>query len=173
MDDRNLILGLAEIQEILPHRAPMLLVDGVTYINPGVSIRAYRDFRSDDVLFRGHFPNSPILPGVLTIEAIAQAAGILAQQSSEADAGKTLPCLLSVTNAKFRNAVFPGDRLECVVDVVHTRGDVWKFMGRAYVANTLAAEAVLLATGISTSQLERSRQVSQKRKEYDVTSDRC
>lgn len=166
MEEQSIILGLDEIQKILPHRAPLLLVDAVTALLPGGSIRAYRDFKPGEAIFQGHFPDRPVLPGVLAIEAIAQAAGILAGRSLEAapsNIGDKLPCLLNVMEARFRRPVFPGDRLESVVEVVHTRGDVWKFRGRAHVAGALAAEAVLMATAISVSQFEKSRQSDSER----------
>jgi 3-hydroxyacyl-[acyl-carrier-protein] dehydratase len=157
MEEQSVTFGLDEIQKILPHRAPMLLVDGVTSLLPGVSIRAFRDFKADEVIFQGHFPNRPILPGVLAVEAIAQAACILAGRSIERDivnASDKLPCLLSIMEARFRRPVFPGDRLESTVEVVHAREDVWKLRGRAHVGDVLVVEVVLMATAVSFRQFD-------------------
>ena len=129
----------------LPHRYPMLLVDRVERIVPDQSITAIKAVSINEPFFQGHFPGRPIMPGVLIVEALAQAAGILAVESlGLADTGK-LVYFMAIEGAKFRTPVEPGCLLQLDVEFVQKRSSVCKFSGRASVDGKLAAEAQFTA----------------------------
>lgn len=132
------MIDIKEIQLILPHRYPFLLVDRVLDIEPNVKITAIKNVTMNEHFFVGHFPGNPVMPGVLIVEAMAQAAGILAYKSGVQ--GKHV-YFLTIEKAKFRKPVTPGDQLRFEVKVVHSRGSVWKFSGEAIVDEKVAAEA--------------------------------
>lgn len=132
------MIDIKEIQSILPHRYPFLLVDRVLEIEPNVKITAIKNVTINEQFFVGHFPGNPVMPGVLIIEAMAQTAGILAYKSGIQ--GRHV-YFLTIEKAKFRKPVTPGDQLRFEVKVVHSRGSVWKFSGEAYIGDKLAAEA--------------------------------
>ena len=143
------MLDVVEIQKILPHRFPFLLVDRVTQIKEGESIVAYKNVSISEPVFEGHFPGHPIYPGVMIIEGMAQAGGILAfMSSSEKDkeaAKDKVVYFMSIDKAKFRNPVRPGDRLEYRLKVIKHRGNIWVLDGKSYVDDNLVAEAELKA----------------------------
>jgi 3-hydroxyacyl-[acyl-carrier-protein] dehydratase len=125
----------------LPHRYPMLLVDRVEEIVPDQSIRAIKAVTINEPFFQGHFPGRPIMPGVLIVEALAQAAGVLAIESlGLAESGK-LVYFMAIDGAKFRTPVEPGCLLSLEVEFVQKRASVCKFAGRAMMDGKLAAEA--------------------------------
>ena len=129
----------------LPHRYPMLLVDRVERLERDVSITAIKAVSMNEGFFQGHFPGRPIMPGVLIVEALAQAAGILAVESlGLADSGK-LVYFMAIEGAKFRLPVEPGCLLTLDVSFVQKRASVCKFAGRASVDGKLAAEASFTA----------------------------
>lgn len=129
----------------LPHRYPMLLVDRVERIVPDGSITAIKAVSMNEQFFQGHFPGRPIMPGVLIVEALAQAAGVLAVESlGLADSGK-LVYFMAIEGAKFRTPVEPGCLLQLDVEFVQKRASVCKFAGRATVDGKLAAEAQFTA----------------------------
>ncbi|MEO7601699.1 MAG: 3-hydroxyacyl-ACP dehydratase FabZ [Sphingomicrobium sp.] len=129
----------------LPHRYPMLLVDRVERIVPDQSITAIKAVSMNEPFFQGHFPGRPIMPGVLIIEALAQAAGVLAVESfGLAESGK-LVYFMAIEGAKFRTPVEPGCLLQLDVEFVQKRASVCKFVGRASVDGKLAAEAQFTA----------------------------
>ena len=136
------------IKKILPHRYPILLVDRVTELHINESIVAYKNITASEPVFEGHFPDQPIYPGVYMIEGMAQAGGILAFESHSKENismhGKIV-YFMSIDKAKFRVPVTPGDRLEYRVEVTKKRGHIWQFVGKAYVEDTLVAEAELKA----------------------------
>lgn len=126
---------------VLPHRYPMLLVDRVDEIVKDESIRATKAVSINEGFFQGHFPGRPIMPGVLIVEALAQAAGVLAMESlGLVDSGK-LVYFMAIDGAKFRNPVEPGCLLSLNVEFVQKRATVCKFSGKAMVGDKLAAEA--------------------------------
>jgi 3-hydroxyacyl-[acyl-carrier-protein] dehydratase len=134
-------LDIRRVMAALPHRYPMLLVDRVEQIVPNQSIRAIKAVTINEPFFQGHFPGRPIMPGVLIVEALAQAAGVLAMESlGDASSGK-LVYFMAIEDAKFRTPVEPGVLLTLVVDVVQMRGKISKFAGRALIGDKLAAEA--------------------------------
>jgi len=144
-----MLYNVVEIQKILPHRYPFLLVDRVTQLEKGVSIEAYKNVSISEPVFQGHFPDHPIYPGVMIIEGMAQAGGILAFQSSSAqnqeEMNDKVVYFMSIDKAKFRKPVTPGDQLIYRLTVVKQRGAVWQLSAKAYVAEELVAEAELKA----------------------------
>lgn len=139
-------LDIHQILSILPHRFPFVMVDRVTEVVPKKHIRAHKGVTYNEPWFQGHFPVRPIMPGVLILEALAQAGGILAYASDPFDATTSLMFFLGVDKAKFRRTVEPGDRLDLYVEVLHHRSNVWKLRGEASVDGVLSAEAELLAS---------------------------
>jgi len=136
-------MEIKEIQDLLPHRYPFLLVDRIIEIELGIKATGIKNVTINEGFFQGHFPGNPIMPGVLIIEAMAQVAGILAFRSG-ATTGKSV-YFMSIEKAKFRKPVVPGDQLKLVVNILHQRGNVWKFSGEAYVDEKVAAEAEFAA----------------------------
>ena len=139
------ILGIEEIKKLLPHRHPFLLIDRVENIIPGESCTAYKNVSYDAWFFQGHFPNAPIMPGVLIIEAMAQAAGVLALSSVDNNKKNDSVLFASINNAKFKKQVIPGDTLRIEVKVVQKRSKIWKFEAQAYVKDDLSDEAEFVA----------------------------
>jgi 3-hydroxyacyl-[acyl-carrier-protein] dehydratase len=134
-------LDIRRVMAALPHRYPMLLVDRVEALHRDQSIRAIKAVTINEPFFQGHFPGRPIMPGVLIVEALAQAAGVLAVESlGLADSGK-LVYFMAIEGAKFRQPVEPGVLLQLDVEFVQKRSTVCKFAGRASVDGKLAAEA--------------------------------
>ena len=134
-------LDVRRVMAALPHRYPMLLVDRVERIIPDQSITAIKAVSMNEGFFQGHFPGRPIMPGVLIVEALAQAAGVLAVESlGLANSGK-LVYFMAIEGAKFRAPVEPGCLLQLDVEFVQKRASVCKFAGKASVDGKLAAEA--------------------------------
>ena len=134
-------LDIRRVMAALPHRYPMLLVDRVDQIVPGQSITAIKAVSMNEGFFQGHFPGRPIMPGVLIVEALAQAAGVLAVESfGLADSGK-LVYFMAIEGAKFRLPVEPGCLLQLDVEFVQKRATVSKFSGKASVDGRVVAEA--------------------------------
>lgn len=137
------MMYIKEIQKLLPHRYPFLLVDRIVEINPGKKAVGIKNVTINEKFFQGHFPGHPIMPGVLIIEALAQVAGVLAFQSG-GFVGKSV-YFLSIEKAKFRKPVVPGDQLRLEVNVLQHRANVWKFSGNALVEDKIAAEVEFTA----------------------------
>ena len=139
-------MDITQIQQILPHRFPFLLIDRVVGLEPGKLIKAYKNVSIGENIFIGHFPGHPIYPGVMIIEGMAQAGGVLAFKSDESmDIENKVVYFMSIDEAKFRSPVRPGDRLDYELMVLKHRGNVWVLAGKAYVAGKLCAEAKLTA----------------------------
>jgi 3-hydroxyacyl-[acyl-carrier-protein] dehydratase len=142
-------MDVMDIQKILPHRYPFLLVDRVTELNPKESIVAYKNVSISEPVFEGHFPGHPIYPGVMILEGMAQAGGILAFKSmdgvSEEEIQNKVVYFMSIDKAKFRAPVKPGDRLEYKISVIKNKGAIWLLKGEAYVDGKLTSEAELKA----------------------------
>ncbi|MCL0085119.1 3-hydroxyacyl-ACP dehydratase FabZ [Thermodesulfovibrionales bacterium] len=129
-----------EILSLLPHRYPFLLVDRVIELEPNNRVVGIKNVTINEPFFQGHFPDNPIMPGVLIVEAMAQAAGILAFKSSRTE-GKKIVYFMSIEKVKFRRPVLPGDQLRLEIQVTQTRGNVWKFSGNTFVGDRLTTEA--------------------------------
>ena len=138
-------LDIRRVMAALPHRYPMLLVDRVERLEPDVSITATKAVTINEGFFQGHFPDRPIMPGVLIVEALAQAAGILAVESLGLAGSGKLVYFMAIEGAKFRAPVEPGVLLTLEVEFVQKRTTVCKFAGRALVDGKLAAEAQFTA----------------------------
>jgi 3-hydroxyacyl-[acyl-carrier-protein] dehydratase len=138
-------LDIQRVMAALPHRYPMLLIDRVESLDPEKGIVAIKAVTINEPFFQGHFPARPIMPGVLIVEALAQAAGVLAVEAlSLAGSGK-LVYFMAIEGAKFRQPVEPGVLLRLEVEFVQKRASVCKFAGRASVDGKLAAEASFTA----------------------------
>jgi 3-hydroxyacyl-[acyl-carrier-protein] dehydratase len=137
------MMDIKEIQKLLPHRYPFLLVDRIIELVPATKAVGIKNVTMNEEFFRGHFPDQPIMPGVLIIEALAQVAAILAFKTG-GDAGKAV-YFMSIERAKFRKPVVPGDQLRLDVSILQHRGSVWKFSGNALVEDKIAAEAEFTA----------------------------
>ncbi len=131
----------ARILAALPHRYPLLLVDRVVELHPGETIRAIKAVSFNESFFQGHFPGRPIMPGVLQIEALAQAAGILAVETLGLAGSGKLVYFMAIEGAKFRNPVEPGCLLELAVTLLQQRTRACKFSGKASVAGKVTCEA--------------------------------
>jgi 3-hydroxyacyl-[acyl-carrier-protein] dehydratase len=138
-------MDLAGVMAALPHRYPMLLIDRVETLDPDRSIVAIKAVTFNEQFFQGHFPGRPIMPGVLIVEAMAQAAGVLAVQSLGLAGSGKLVYFMAIEGAKFRLPVEPGCLLRLEVEFVQKRSTVCKFAGRALVDGKLAAEAQFTA----------------------------
>lgn len=138
-------LDTRAILAAIPHRYPMLLVDRVVTLTPNKSIHAVKAVSMNEEFFQGHFPARPIMPGVLIIEAMAQAAAILAVETLDVASTGKLVYFMAIDGAKFRNPVEPGCLLDLHVEVERWRGAVCKFTGKAMVDGKVAAEAQFTA----------------------------
>ncbi len=143
------MLDVSIIKKILPHRYPMLLVDRVLELKENESILAYKNITTNEEVFNGHFPIEPIYPGVMIIEGLAQAGGILGFVSmygyNYEEAGNKIVYFMTIDKVKFRIPVVPGDRLEYRVNTIKSKGAVWQFEAKAFVDNKLVVEAELKA----------------------------
>jgi 3-hydroxyacyl-[acyl-carrier-protein] dehydratase len=138
-----MILDVTEIQKILPHRHPFLLIDGVLEIEPAKRIVAVKSVSYNEPFFAGHFPGAPVMPGVLIIEALAQAGGVLLLREIPDREHKML-YFAGIEDAKFRRPVVPGDQLRLEVEVLAWRNTYCKLTGKASVNGKLCAEATLM-----------------------------
>ncbi|PNV82005.1 MAG: 3-hydroxyacyl-[acyl-carrier-protein] dehydratase FabZ [Sulfurimonas sp.] len=144
-----MIMDVVEIQKIIPHRYPFLLLDRVTEIKERESLVGFKNVTIGDNVFQGHFPGHPIYPGVMILEGMAQAGGILAFKSmgnmTEEEVANKVVYFMSIDKAKFRTPVKPGDRLEYRISVIKNKGQIWVLDAKAYVENVLVSEAELKA----------------------------
>ena len=138
-------MDIQGILEHLPHRYPFLLVDRVLRLEPGKSLTAVKNISFNEPQFTGHFPHKPIFPGVMIIEALAQATGILAYRSTNSKpSSNKLYYLVGVDNTRFKKPAMPGDQLILEIDLVKTLRGVWKFKARALVDNQVITSADLM-----------------------------
>jgi len=143
--DAGATLEIEDIKRLIPHRYPFLMIDRLTKIVPGESAVGIKNVTINEPFFSGHFPDQPIMPGVLIVEALAQTAGALVAHSIGAqDQGKVV-YFMSIENARFRKPVVPGDTIHLVVEKKQARGPVWKFDGTAKVGNAVVAESTFTA----------------------------
>lgn len=141
----TMTLDIEKILKILPHRYPFLLVDRVTEVTPGQRLLAYKNVTFNEPFFQGHFPGHPVMPGVLIVEAMAQAAGLLAYATTPWKGEEKGVYLTSLDGVRFRRMVIPGDRLDFEVSIVKQKSNFWKFKVSARVEGESAAEAELMA----------------------------
>jgi beta-hydroxyacyl-ACP dehydratase FabZ len=134
---------IKQIMDLLPHRYPFLLVDRILEMEENKRIVGIKNVSMNEPFFQGHFPGSPIMPGVLIIEAMAQTWGILVLSSTHDKAGSKNVLFLGIDKARFRKPVYPGDQLRFELQALHLK---WKFKGEAFVEGQLVAEAELMAT---------------------------
>lgn len=139
-------MDIHEILQYLPHRYPFLLIDRVLEIDMGKSLVAIKNVTMNESFFAGHFPNRPVMPGVLILEAMAQAGAVLAYKSTNThpDDG-TLYYFAGIDNARFRSVVEPGDQLRIEVKVVRSKREIWKLEGSAYVGDELACSGEFMS----------------------------
>ena len=143
-------IDMNEILKRIPHRYPFLLVDRAEDYQPHKSIVGIKCVTMNEPFFIGHFPGNPVMPGVLIVEAIAQSGAVMMSKSLNANVeGKTI-LFTSLDNCRFRTPVRPGDVLRMPVEVVRHRGDVFKFAGKAFVGDKLAAEVEFTAMVVNT-----------------------
>lgn len=139
------MMDVKEIKEYIPHRYPFLLVDRVTELELGKTITAIKNVSINEPFFNGHFPDFPVMPGVLIVEAMAQAAGILGFKTQDKKpTDGSIYLFVGVDDVRFKRQVVPGDQLEMKVDYVSDRRGIWKFQCAAYVEGQLACAATIL-----------------------------
>lgn len=144
---------IRSIMQMLPHRYPFLMVDRVVSFESGVGIAAYKNVTVNESFFQGHFPNQPIMPGVLIIEALAQAGGIFVVKTMAIDSSDKLFLFTGIESAKFRRPVVPGDRLDLTASLIRRKMNIWKMQGRATVDGELVAEGVITAAIVDKGKM--------------------
>jgi beta-hydroxyacyl-ACP dehydratase FabZ len=141
------MIPIKKIFEILPHRYPFLLVDKILEINLEKKyIKGLKNVTFNEHFFQGHFPGIPVMPGVLIVEAMAQTAGILAIKYGELTLDDKIVYFAGIDKCKFRKPVQPGDTVILEATILKQRGPIWKMQGKAFVENSVVAEALLTAT---------------------------
>ncbi|BDB96237.1 3-hydroxyacyl-ACP dehydratase FabZ [Candidatus Hydrogenosomobacter endosymbioticus] len=149
MTEKSDVVGLSfnvkDIMGAIPHRYPMLLIDKIEEVVLGESAVGVKNVTSNEHFFAGHFPGEPVMPGVLIIEAMAQTAAVLVMRTLGITEKNHLVYFMSISDARFRKPVFPGDTIRLSVSKEHCRGSVWKFSGMALVDGSIVAQAVYTA----------------------------
>jgi 3-hydroxyacyl-[acyl-carrier-protein] dehydratase len=144
-------MNIQEILEYLPHRYPMLLVDRVLECEPGKRILALKNVTINEPFFPGHFPRHPVMPGVLVIEAMAQASAILTFKTlGSKPKPESVYYFVGIDEARFKRPVFPGDQLLLEVTIERSMRGIWKYYGQARVGDTLVAEGRIMCTNRET-----------------------
>jgi 3-hydroxyacyl-[acyl-carrier-protein] dehydratase len=138
-------VDIRRILQMIPHRYPMLMVDKVIEMQVDHSAVGIKNVSINEPFFQGHFPSEPVMPGVLIVEAMAQTAAVLVVATFGSESEGKLVYFMSIDGVRFRRPVMPGDRLELHVRKAQSRGNVWKFDGRAIVEGKLVAEATFAA----------------------------
>ena len=153
------LLDVTQIQAILPHRYPFLLVDRIVDYEPGKRVVGLKNVTLNEPFFAGHFPGAPVMPGVLIVEAMAQTAGVM-MLASLPDRETKLVFFTGIDNAKFRRPVVPGDQLRLELTVLKLRPRYIKLRGEAYVDGQLVAEAGISSALVDRNAVARSEQTS-------------
>jgi len=141
-------LDILQIQQLLPHRYPFLLVDKVLECEPKKRLLACKNVTFNEPFFQGHFPNNPVFPGVLIVEALAQATALLTSQSDEQFGEGTTYFLAGVDKARFKRQVGPGDQLMLEAVFIKSKRNIWSFECRAEVDGKLAASANIMCAAV-------------------------
>jgi len=141
----EVVYDIRKIMAFLPHRYPFILVDRIVEMMPHERIVGLKNVTMNEPFFQGHFPGAPVMPGVLIVEAMAQAGGILAYASRGEDEEKELVYFMGIDKARFRKPVIPGDQLILEMVCTRTRGNVFKMSGKASVDGAMVAEAEIMA----------------------------
>jgi 3-hydroxyacyl-[acyl-carrier-protein] dehydratase len=144
LDSTKNTLDIAEIKVLLPHRYPMLLVDRVLDYQPMKTLHAIKNVSINEPVFNGHFPDLPIFPGVMILEALAQATGLLGFKSTDGRAENEMYLFASIDKAKFKKPVVPGDTMHLHVEFLKERRGMWKFYGEARVEGKVVCSAELM-----------------------------
>ena len=137
-------MDIAQIKERLPHRYPFLLLDRILELVPGQRVVGIKNVTANEPFFQGHFPGYPVMPGVLILEALAQAGAVMMLENVD-DPGSKLPLFAGIDGARFRRPVVPGDQLRLELTVLRQRGSSCKLAAKAWVGDELSAEAEILA----------------------------
>jgi len=151
MTEAGASIEIQEILDRLPHRYPFLLLDRAESYIESESIVGIKNVTVNEPFFPGHFPGNPVMPGVLIIEAVAQAGALLMSKTLNADVSKTAIYFMGVDKVRFRRPVKPGDVLRMPVRVTHIRGDLFKFSGQAFVGENRVTEFDFSAKGVSVA----------------------
>ena len=144
MDLQKNVIGVEEIQKLIPHRYPMLLVDRVLDYQAGKWLHGIKNVTINEPVFTGHFPDLAIFPGVLILESLAQATGILGFKTTEGRETDEMYLFASIDNAKFKHPVVPGDTMHLHVEFIKERRNMWKFYGEAKVDGKVVCSADLM-----------------------------
>lgn len=144
------MVNIKQIMDYIPHRYPFLLIDRVVEMEKNKRIVAIKNVTINEPFFQGHFPGQPIMPGVLLIEAMAQAWGILAISSAQQKVNSADILFIGIDKARFRRPVLPGDQVRFELEGISMKRFIWKFRGKAFVEGNLVAEAELMATMAAT-----------------------
>ena len=153
------LLDITQIQAILPHRYPFLLVDRIIEYEPNKRVVGIKNVTLNEPFFAGHFPGAPVMPGVLIVEAMAQTAGVL-MLASLPDRADKLVFFTGIDGAKFRKPVVPGDQLRLELAVLRLRPRYIRLRGQAFVAGFLVAEAEISSSLVDRSVIERSQNIN-------------
>ncbi|MDR2766474.1 MAG: 3-hydroxyacyl-ACP dehydratase FabZ [Holosporaceae bacterium] len=145
LEDAPINLDINEIKCHLPHRYPMLLIDRIEELRPGEGAVGIKNVTVNEYFFQGHFPTKPIMPGVMIVEAMGQTAAVVVSKTMNLEKKNGLVYFMSMDNVRFRRLVEPGDVLRLYVKKDRCRENVWRFTGKAYVDQSLVAEATFTA----------------------------
>ncbi len=151
------MLGPDEIQELLPHRYPFLLVDRILELEEGRRVVGIKNVTINEAFFIGHFPGHPIMPGVLVLEAMAQVGGVLLMQTLKAKAEKKIMYFTGIDKARFRKPVLPGDQIRFELEILHLRSRACRMKGQAFVNGNLVAEAELSSVVVDREGTDRAK----------------
>jgi 3-hydroxyacyl-[acyl-carrier-protein] dehydratase len=146
------MININEIKKLIPHRYPMLMIDRIERMHDAESAVGIKNVTINEPFFEGHFPENPVMPGVLIVEAMAQTAGVIVSKFLGASESAKLVYFMSIDEARFRKPVVPGNTLELHVKKLQNRRTVWKFEGQAIVNGTVHAEAVFTAMIAESSE---------------------
>ncbi len=148
MSEETLVenIDILEILRLLPHRYPFVMIDRVLSVDPNRTVEALKNVSINEPFFQGHFPTKPVMPGVLMLEGMAQAGGILAFCSEPENVGVKLLYFAGIDKARFRRPVGPGDQIIYKLELLKKKRGIWKLAGKAFVDDQLVAEAELMAS---------------------------